>query len=543
MINVVWQTYNNKVPNRGYWDQALLEDLLAGDDFNHLENNGKLPDLGGAIVIIPARSHYNLINIIDKDLAKLDWCLLIITGDEDNQFNYDGIKHPNIIKYGQLPRTDSKADYYLPNGYTPNTRPMLAKLDGQKNQDWFFAGQVTHKRRQDCVDVLKTREDGQLVETEGFTQGIAPVAYYEALAAARIAPCPSGPETVDTFRLYEALEAGCIPAVDTKTPKEDQKYFWKLLLGEHPLTLIDEWEFLPGHIDSLLEDFQYKANHVFNWWQWHKRTIRDRLADDLDKLTGRKELPASDNDLITVLIPTSPIPGLPETKYIDEVISSVRSHLPKAQIIIMADGIREEQAKYKADYDEYIRRLLWRANFKWDNTNLLIFDEHQHQAAMTRKALKLVKTPFILFCEHDTPLTPDEPIPFIAMSKTIFEGAADLIRLHFEAAIPEAHRSLMLGTFTNNGQRYMKTVQWSQRPHLVSKAFYERILRVNFSAHSRTMIEDVMHGVVMDEYNNHGVLGWNNFKLAIYYPEGNIKRSYHTDGRQGDLKYDDRYIR
>ena len=47
---------------------------------------------------------------------------------------------------------------------------------------------------------------------------------------------------------------------------------------------------------------------------------------------------------------------------------------------------------------------------------------------------------------------------------------------------------------------------------------------------SETFIEDKFHGVVQDD-------GWVKHKLWIYHPEGDIKRSYHLDGREGTRKF------
>ncbi len=58
------------------------------------------------------------------------------------------------------------------------------------------------------------------------------------------------------------------------------------------------------------------------------------------------------------------------------------------------------------------------------------------------------------------------------------------------------------------------------------------------------MIEDVMHGIVIEAYKINGMPGWHDYRLLIYNPPGdNIKRSYHTDARENDQKFDDRYIK
>jgi predicted aldo/keto reductase-like oxidoreductase len=48
---------------------------------------------------------------------------------------------------------------------------------------------------------------GQCVETDGFGKEILDYeTYMTRMAQAKIVPCPSGIETPDNFRLYEALD-------------------------------------------------------------------------------------------------------------------------------------------------------------------------------------------------------------------------------------------------------------------------------------------------------------------------------------------------
>lgn len=241
---------------------------------------------------------------------------------------------------------------------------------------------------------------------------------------------------------------------------------------------------------------------------------------------------------ITVLVPTSPIKSHPSTKIIEETLATIKVHLPKSEIILMIDGVREEQKDKYDDYQEYTRRLLWLA--EQNDCYPLIFDEHQHQANMTKEALKHVKTPLILFAEHDTPLTPDREIEWKGISTAILEGNADLIRLHHEALILDVHKHLMFDDeprlVGSELVPLMRTQQWSQRPHIASVAFYKRILNDYFTG-NKTMIEDRMYGVV-EQACKDGIMGWYNFRLWIYTPESDIKRSYTTDGREGEDKYE-----
>ena len=244
-------------------------------------------------------------------------------------------------------------------------------------------------------------------------------------------------------------------------------------------------------------------------------------------------------DKITVLVPTSPIPSHPDTRIIEETINSVRTHLPKSEIILMIDGVRSEQKEKAEVYQEYIRRLLHISNKQ--RCYPIIHQHHQHQANMTINALEHVRTPLILFVEHDTPITPDREIDWQGISEAVLSGQADLVRLHHEAFILDVHKYLMFDTEPQliSGAPMMRTQQWSQRPHIASTSFYRRILNNHFNGNN-TMIEDKMYGVV-EQACQDGVQGWYNFRLWIYTPSGDIKRSYHLDGREGEPKYEESF--
>ena len=239
------------------------------------------------------------------------------------------------------------------------------------------------------------------------------------------------------------------------------------------------------------------------------------------------------DDKITILIPTSPIKSHPDTRIISFVVDSCRFHFPTAQILIMVDGLRREQEEYRERYDEYKNHLSSKCTAEWRNVYALRFGEHMHQVGMTREALRvLVNTPLILFVEHDTPIVTDEPIEWEPIMNTCLDGTANMVRLLHEAQILKAHSHLTLDTITHNGIRLTKTLQWSQRPHVARTDFYKKMLEENFSENANSMIEDRMHGACQDQE-------WSYSKMMIYNPnDTNIKRSYHTDGREGDEKFD-----
>jgi hypothetical protein len=191
------------------------------------------------------------------------------------------------------------------------------------------------------------------------------------------------------------------------------------------------------------------------------------------------------------------------------------------------DGVRDEQENMEENYNKFIDKFLWKCNFEYKKVLPVLFPKHYHQSGMMKYVLPEIKCPFILYVEQDTPLTQD-PIEWDKLKEKIRSGESNLIRFHFEAFIPECHKYLMIGEPKDGLQA---TKQWSQRPHLASTDFYRAVMKL-FSDHADCFIEDFVHGQLQSG-------DWEKWRVHIYHPEGNIKRSYHTDGRAGGHKFDD----
>lgn len=245
--------------------------------------------------------------------------------------------------------------------------------------------------------------------------------------------------------------------------------------------------------------------------------------------------------MITVVIPVSPIPSHPDTAVLDETLASIRHHLPDVEIIVTFDGVRPEDEHRRPDYTEFIRRMIWKLDHVDGHAVPFVHDEHLHQTGMMRAALHEIRTPLLMYVEADTPLVTDETIDFGAIAQFVEFGYSNVVRLHHEAVIPAEHEHMMHGHECSqaNDWMFLRTSQWSQRPHVASVAFYRRIMDGCFTPGARSFIEDKMHGVVDEAVHLDGMLGWEQYRLHIYDPgDGNMKRSYHLDGRAGAPKYD-----
>jgi hypothetical protein len=564
MTDLIYLSYKPDVPASDYWDLGMLKAMFSHEIWSPVGSAGfqmrdKMADIKeGAVIVFPARRQIDCVDELNADLARLQWAVVILTGDEAREFPAYAIHHPNMKLWimSANPKRHVDGARKIGSGFPPQARhwlPQFHNLAIEKPLDYYFAGQITHARRKGCAVQLETMREhevnnhlkGEFHFSEGFTQGVAHEEYYRGLASAKTAPCPSGPENPDSFRLYEALEAGAVPIVDAFSPQLQLPDYWTWFFDEEPpFPVYNEYDQLRGYTSDAAARDPALANKVFAWWMNYKRRFCYWLQEDIAALNPHRAeaIPTNLLDAITVLMPTSPIAAHPSTEMIEKTIADIRVHLPDSEIIIGIDGIRPEQEHYRARYEQYTRRLLWLCNNKWHNVLPVLFEGHNHQARMARECLKLVKTPCIVYAEHDTPLTPDRPIEWHKLVQCILDGTANVIRFSHESLILEEHKHLILSyDERHHGAVLTKTQQWSQRPHLASTAFYRHMIDTYFHPASLTMIEDVIHQKVEIDMRANGQQAWYNWRIWLYTPhndpDGSILRSYNLDGRGTDEKY------
>lgn len=295
-MKVVYLNFNPAASATEYWDHALWNDLIDGKvwtppRFPNFTRSTRAEDaVGGAVLVIPARHNVSYLSAINQVLEGMPWALVVLTGDEGSTFPWKQLEHPNMRLWVMHLREDPADErvFPMPNGYGPECRQWLAKGYPERPLDWFFAGQVNHSRRAEMLQALPMggKWKYHLLTTPGFLQGMSQAEYFGYMGHAKIAPCPSGPRTVDTFRTYEALEAGCIPIADAATPEGPMLDFWSMVLPGVDVPTIRDWKSFPGYCEDLLADYPKRATELSAQWGQFKRRMAYRLRDDLEALVG-----------------------------------------------------------------------------------------------------------------------------------------------------------------------------------------------------------------------------------------------------------------
>ncbi len=102
--------------------------------------------------------------------------------------------------------------------------------------------------------------------------------YARLMSDALFAPCPAGWENLDSFRVCEAFEAGCIPIVEKRAAYD----YFRHLMGDNPALAVERWSEAPQLIRTMMENsvaLEERRLLCANWWRAYKSAIVGRVRD------------------------------------------------------------------------------------------------------------------------------------------------------------------------------------------------------------------------------------------------------------------------
>jgi hypothetical protein len=254
------------------------------------------PKVDCGIIIIPGRHCLNQYQEINAYVNRWRYVIFVVCGDEESIFPVQALMHPKrhqkLWIMDPRPGTYDRADHFILNGYTQEIRNLPVACPF-KTQDIFFSGQIRDNiSRKRLRDFYYRMGFTPVEDTDGFMQGFSPREYLQKMAETKVAPCPSGPCTPDTFRLAEALEAGCIPVVNTKPimnneetkPDYPEGFFELVLSNDIPFPVLKSWREFDDLYPHLLADWPRNANRISAWWMNLKRNMAYWMRDDIAEL-------------------------------------------------------------------------------------------------------------------------------------------------------------------------------------------------------------------------------------------------------------------
>jgi hypothetical protein len=278
MLTVVWQV---DPASTGIWEGDWIRSLLAGLRYTQVVDTRHQVAVHQALVIdqrikAGSLSYYSnyyrtgarfaLLHLSDEGFA--DDCS--VYGYCEQVFrNYWS---PDLAQRGDVG--------FLPLGYKSGFRiDAVHKSARERSYLWSFMGEQNRPTRPQMLDALEILEPSYVHVSDAFGEGnYLPLAEYQAILEDSIfAACPSGFRSLDSFRIYEALECGCIPVVERR-PGPD--YFTELFGGNHPLLEAPDWIEARRRMQTLLADpaaLEARRRACAAWW----REYRVRLTRDV----------------------------------------------------------------------------------------------------------------------------------------------------------------------------------------------------------------------------------------------------------------------
>ncbi len=264
------------------WDYGLLKEIFDKHNIEQIKVNS-LSITDRAFVVIPGPQNIGHEKHISKELKNISRLVLFITGDEEGVFDIDRIDHPNAEIWIQYPHKKHEAYNKLPVGVPQHLKNNLPNYK-TKTYDLFFAGQITHQRRQQLAEAIALVNNALYKPTDGFARGDKPIYYYDNLASSKIAACPAGAVSIDSFRLYEAIEMMSLPIVDFIDSSGLEDDFYQRLFNEVvPFYKTKDWNELSNINLKLLEAYPNNMHTVVCWWIKYKRDFAIKLMRQVNE--------------------------------------------------------------------------------------------------------------------------------------------------------------------------------------------------------------------------------------------------------------------
>ena len=282
MIKLFWNTHNQNKPNekedKDYiWgiyhknnsDKWIFE-ILDKVQFKLIQSEKDL-ETNDTLIIVDS-SIEKKIEYYDKLKLICSKIYLIHLGDEGGVYDLSSIyKNCNYIwrVFCSNKYFNNKKVSCIPLGYKSGTL-FDKQVDGRKYK-WAFIGTPHKSSRHDLLFQLSHIRPSIIHKTDKFNVKIIEVdEMSKILSSTEFIPCPNGFVHPESYRLYEALECGCIPIV------ENAYKYYERLFPNNPFIKVDRWIEAKSVIREWGNDkIKQKRAECREWWSQYKKELQE----------------------------------------------------------------------------------------------------------------------------------------------------------------------------------------------------------------------------------------------------------------------------
>ena len=294
MIKLFWNTHNqNKTESnntntkevRDYkWglyhknnSDKWIYEILKKIQYKVIQNEKDLER--GDIIIIVDSSIEKKIGLYTKLQTICSKMFLIHLGDEtgiyDSSLIYNKFDFVWRGFYLNKYSNNNKVSC-LPIGYKSGT--FSKKETDKRKYKWAFIGTAHKSSRHDLLFQLSDIEPYFSHKTKKFNEKIIEVNEMSAiLSSTEFIPSPNGFVHPETYRVYEALECGCIPIV------ENAYKYYDRLFPDNPFIKVDKW-IEAKHVIKEWNNAQIKQRReeCSLWWNRYKNQLQEFIKTKIN---------------------------------------------------------------------------------------------------------------------------------------------------------------------------------------------------------------------------------------------------------------------
>jgi hypothetical protein len=168
----------------------------------------------------------------------------------------------------------------IPEGYANGTRVgHVVRPITARQYVWSFTGEIKASRA-DMASAFDGLQPNFMTSTASIYAGagrkLSKPEFDDVLDNTIFSPCPMGNAILETWRLYESLELGCIPIVETRASLD----YFTYLFGRHPIPSFRSWWAARRYVERALTDKPFlreKQLQVSGWWTDKKQDVRRQV--------------------------------------------------------------------------------------------------------------------------------------------------------------------------------------------------------------------------------------------------------------------------
>ena len=283
-LDMIWASSNQ------YWERSYLTDFIFGSwpKKTWTIDTINMEEIKNPIILYPSwdRSPPNhVVNFINQLNPKQ--YLLFHFGDEGfiHDCSYYGRSFHTFRNY-LVPGLDKSNCTLLPLGWNNGIGNPGVPHKRDRKFDFCFIG--SSKLRylpfsvNDRIDVMSVlRSQNSLLHFPDLLgqdmNGAQQAAVY---MDSYFGPCTRGNTSLDTFRVTELLEHGCIPMLR----RYEGFDYYRALLGSNPLPIVDSWYDIPKY---LKRDVYQLQSEVWDWYGKLKMKIKSEVQSKVESFLSR----------------------------------------------------------------------------------------------------------------------------------------------------------------------------------------------------------------------------------------------------------------